>query len=70
VPVWVIGLKELLAGHPFPRARIGDFGILGDITREKGLFLQEVGCHFIKRFKELGAFMTRYWQAGGNAIAC
>ena len=53
---------ELLGRHPFPGPGLG-IRILGDITAEKVLMLQEVDAIFINGLKSWGLY-NHVWQAG------
>ncbi len=54
--------KELLGRHPFPGPGLG-IRILGDVTPEKIMMLQEADAIFIKGLKEWGLY-DKVWQAG------
>ena len=57
---------ELLGRHPFPGPGLG-IRILGDITAEKVLMLQEVDYIFINGLKEWGLY-DKVWQAGAMLL--
>jgi GMP synthase (glutamine-hydrolysing) len=58
-----LGLPSyILKRHPFPGPGLA-IRILGDITREKTLLLQEADAIFINNLKEAGLY-DKVWQAG------
>ncbi len=62
-----MGLDPLLLGrHPFPGPGLA-IRILGDITREKVVILQEVDAIFINGLKEAGLY-DDVWQAGAMLL--